>query len=250
MIRIVYPAASKFKYITQTLAKINDEGILAFTLDSMVAWIMSPDKTSLATLKAPSMAFDEYSVEEETRFTIRTDELNKIVKRATRNDDLIIEYSAEEQALIITLQDRKTGIARNFALPIIEVAPSELREPKFESTARLIMIADDFKQAIQDAKVVGDYLTFEADEDKLVVRSEAEERSYEWIMRVGDPLIELEVDEHTRSSYTRAALEAATKPTGAAENVRVEYASDYPMKIEFTFPNTEKLYLYVAPSLD
>ncbi|MCE4602117.1 MAG: DNA polymerase sliding clamp [Desulfurococcales archaeon] len=250
MFRVVYPAASKFKYITQTLAKINDEGIIGFTLDSMIAWIMSPDKTSLAILRAPPMSFDEYTIEEEARFTIRTDELNKIMKRATRNDDLIIEYRAEDEVLMVTLVDRKTGMSRSFTLPITEASPSELREPKFESTARFIMIADDFKQAIQDAKVVGDYLTFEADDDQLVVRSEAEERSYEWIMKIGDPLIELEVDEHTRSSYTRTALETATKPTGAAENVRVEYATDYPMKIEFTFPNTEKMYLYIAPSLD
>ncbi len=250
MLRLVYPAASKFKYITQTLAKINDEGIIGFTLDSMIAWIMSPDKTSLAVLNAPSMSFDEFTVEEEARFRIRTDELNKIVKRATRNDDLIIEHDPENQELVITLRDRKTGVTRSFSLPILETGPAELREPRFESTARFIMIADDFKQIIQDAKVVGDYITFEAEEDKLVARTEAEEKSYEWIMKVGDPLIDLTVDEPTKSSYTRSALEAATKPTGAAENVKVEYATDYPMKIEFAFPNMEKLVLYIAPSLE
>ncbi len=250
MVRIVYAAASKFKYITQTLAKINDEGILGFTLDGLVAWIMSPDKTSLAVLNAPAMAFDEYSVDEELKLTIRTDELNKIVRRATRNDDLIIEYSPDEQLLIVTLRDRKTGMPRSFTLPVTDASPTELREPKFESTARFILLADDFKQLIQDAKVVGDYITFEAREDALTVRSEAEEKSYEWVMKIGDPLIDLDVDEPTRSTYTRAALEAATKPTGAAENVRVEYATDYPLKAEFTFPNNEKLYLYVAPSLE
>jgi DNA polymerase III sliding clamp (beta) subunit (PCNA family) len=63
LFRVTYSAASKFKYITQTLAKINDEGIIGFTQEGLIAWIMSPDKTSLAILNAPTLSFDEYSVE-------------------------------------------------------------------------------------------------------------------------------------------------------------------------------------------
>ena len=246
--RVVYSAASKFKYVTQTLAKINDEGILAFTLDGLTAWIMSPDKAVLAVLKAPSIAFDEFDVPEEARFTIRTDEFNKIVRRATRNDDLIIEYNPEEQALAVTLRDRKTGIPRSFLLPVLEMGPPELREPRLDSTARAIILSDDFKSLIQDAKVVGDLIELEADDEVLTARVQGEEKEYVWEMRVGDPLIELEVDEKTISTYTRNTLEAATKPTGAAENVKLEYSTDYPLKLEFTFPNTEKLYIYIAPA--
>ncbi len=248
--RVVYSAASKFKYITQTLAKINDEGIIGFTLDGMISWIMSPDKTSLAILKAPTLAFDEYNIEEESKFTIRVDEFNKIIKRATRNDDLIIEYDPDTQSLLLTLRDRKTGVPRTFMLPIIDVAPTEYKEPKLESTARFTLMADDFKSLIQDVKMISDFVTIEAEDDTVTARASAEEKFYEWIMKVGEPLIDLEVDEKTRATYSRSALEAAVKPVGAAESVRVEYATDYPLKAEFTFPNTEKLYIYIAPALE
>ncbi len=247
-VRVVYSAASKFKYITQTLAKINDEGDLIFTLEGLIAYIMSPDKTSLAVLRAPVMSFDEYEVDEELTFTIRTDEFNKIVKRATRNDDLIIEYKADEQALQITLRDRKTGVPRVFLLPVIVQEAKEAREPRIEGHARFTMMTDDFKAMIQDAKIVGDVLELKADPEKVVAKASEAEKEYEWILRDGDPLISLDVDEEAVSSYTINALQVATKPTGAAESVRVEFDTNYPLKIEFTFPNAEKLILYVAPA--
>ncbi len=247
MFRVVYSAASKFKYITQTLAKINDEGMIGFTHEGLVAWIMSPDKTSLAVLNAPTLSFDEYSVEEEHRFTIRTDELNKVVKRATRNDYLVFEYDADERALKTTLTDRKTGITRAFLVKVIEEAPPELREPRMESTCRFSMLAEDFKHIIQDSKVVGDLVTIDSKDDTVVVRVTGEGKEYEWVMKLNNPLLELEIDEHTVSTYSRTSLEAMTKPTGAAENVSLEYATNYPLKAVFSFPNAEKLSIYVAP---
>ena len=246
--RVTYSAASKFKYITQTLAKINDEGDLIFTLEGMIAYIMSPDKTSLAVLRAPIVSFDEYDVSEEMAFRIRTDEFNKIVKRATRNDDLIIEYRADEQSLQITLRDRKTGVPRIFLLPVIVLDQTEVREPRIEGKARFTMMTDDFKTMIQDAKIVGDRLELDAKEDEVVARVSEAEWEYEWVMKDGDPLLSLIVEEEATSAYTVSSLQVATKPTGAAESVKVEFDTNYPLKIEFSFPKAEKMYLYIAPS--
>ncbi len=248
MLRIVYSAASKFKYVTQSLAKINDEGIFHFAHDQLAAQIMSPDKTTMAVLKMPPLSFDEYIVDEELALIVRTDEFNKVVRRATRNDDLIIEYDYDQQILLLSLRDRKTGLIRQFTITSTPATDFKLREPKIDSTARFHMLSDDFKTIIQDSKIVGDTVTFIAKPEEVIVKSEGEEKEYEWIMKEGDPLITLDVDEETTSTYTRTSLEVTSKPTGAADNVKVSYATDYPMQIEYTFPNGEKLVIYIAPS--
>ncbi len=249
MFRLVYGLPTKFKYITQTMAKINDEGILEITVDSVKAWIMSPDKTSLAILEMPSMSFEEFNVEEEAKFVLRTDEFNKIVKRATRNDEVVLQYNVEEQALEVELRDKKSGFSRKFLVPIIAGAQQEIKELKIETTARFSMMSDDFKALIQDVKVVGDILELEATPEAVKARAQGEEKEYEWIMKPGEALLDLEVDEEAQSSYSRQALEVATKPVGAADTVKIGFASNYPMKIEFTFPNGERMDLYIAPSL-
>jgi proliferating cell nuclear antigen len=149
----------------------------------------------------------------------------------------------------ITFRDRKTGITRSFSTPL-EQTSQEFKEPSIETTARFTIMADDFKALIQDLKVIGDVLTLEAKEDRIIARAQAEDKRYEWVMKIGAPLVDLEVDEEARASYSKQSLESATKPTGAAENVKVEFATDYPMKAEFTFPNAEKLVLYIAPTVE
>ena len=249
VVRVAHPAPSKFKYITQTLAKINDEGDIFFSLEGFVAYLMSPDKTSLAVLRAPITAFDEYSVDEEVVLRLRTDELNKIVKRATRNDTLIFEFEAGTDTLKVILEDRKTGMTRTFYLPVIVLEAKEIKEPKMEGKAKFILEADDFKSMIQDAKIVGDVLELKATENEVIASATGEEKEYEWIMKDGDPLLSLSVVEESVSSYTINSMQALTKPTGAAESVTVEFESNYPLKATFTFPNTEKLVIYVAPAL-
>lgn len=249
LFRLVYTSPSKLKYITQTLAKINDEGTFEFTHNGVRAWVMSPDKTSLAVLEMPMLSFDEYHVDEEMRLVIRTDELNKIVRRATRNDDIVIQYNIEEQAVEVELRDRKLGFSRKFLVPATTTGAEELRSLKLEPTARFTIITDDFKTMIQDVKVVGDFIEIEATEESIIVRSQAEEREYEWVMTPDDVLAGLDVSEAARATYSRSVLETATKPVGAAESVKVSFATDYPMKIEFSFPNGERLELYIAPSI-
>ncbi len=250
MLRIVYSAASKFKYVTQSLAKINDEGIFVFSPEQLAAQIMSPDKTTMAVLKMPAITFDEYLVDEELALLVRTDEFNKVVKRATRNDDLILEYDYDQQTLIVSLRDRKTGLIRQFTITSTPASDYKLKEPKIDFSVKFHLLADDFKAIIQDAKIVGDLVYFEAKPGEVVVRVEGEEKEYEWIMTEEDPLITLEVTEESKSSYSRAALEVTSKPTGAADNVKVGFSSDYPMQVEYTFPNGEKLVIYIAPSLE
>ena len=248
--RITYGAASKFKYIAQALAKINDEATLIVDSEGVRVWLMSPDKTSLAILKIPAISLDELDAEGETKLVIRTDELNKIVKRATRNDALTLEYQPGMDALRLVLRDRKQDIPRSFDLTIVDVEPSEYKEPTFESTTRFSMDASVFKIIVQDVKIVGDTVTFSSSEDSVVIRASGEEKQYEWRLVLGRPLADLEVTEPSEASYPRSTLEASAKPTGAAERTTIEYATDSPMKLEYTFPNAEKLFIYIAPVLE
>lgn len=247
--RFSYGAVTKFKYVTQTIAKINDEALLIASSEGVTIWLMSPDKVSLAVLRIPATSLDELDVEGEVKYVFRTDELNKVARRASRNDILIVESSPETGGLMLTLQDKKTGVTRSFYITSREEPSEEYREPKLEHTTRFTLSATDFKLIVQDAKAVGDTITFKSQENELRVLVSGEGKEYEWVMKPGAPLLDLEVEEPSESSYSRQVLESASKPTGAAEDVRVAFASQHPMRIEYTFPNGEKMLVYIAPSI-
>ncbi|RLG91470.1 MAG: DNA polymerase sliding clamp, partial [Thermoprotei archaeon] len=125
MFRASYTATTKFKYIAQTIAKLTDEAPFYATLDALEVRILSPDKTTLTIVKIPSIAFEEYEVDEEKFFVVSSDELNKIVKRGTRNDILIFELDEEKNQLKIIFRNKKTGIERSF---VIETKPRTMEK--------------------------------------------------------------------------------------------------------------------------
>jgi proliferating cell nuclear antigen len=249
--RVVYGRASKFKYITQALSKINDEGYMELLEDGLRMWLMSPDKTSMAVVFLPSHSLDEYTVETPgVRMTVRVDELHRIVRRAGRNDILTLELDPGTQSIQVTLTDRKIGVSRTFTLPLINMSGEEFRELKLQSTARFTIEASDLKLLVSDAKIVGDTVTLEAEEDVVKVRVQGEDKEYLWELRVGDPLLELHVDERAVASYSRSSLEIAAKPAAAADTVRVEFSTNYPLQLSFNLPGGEKMVVYIAPVVE
>ncbi len=251
MFKVSYGTASKFKYITQAMAKVSDEATLEVGPDEVKFWLMSPDKTSLAIFRIPAISLEEIEAEEETRIIIRSDELNKLVKRATRNDILTLEYDPSTVTLKLNLVDRKHEISRGFELTVIDTNAPELKEPSFDTTTKFTMDANIFKLIVQDAKVVGDVITFESTEnEEIIVSTRGEEKEYIWKLLRGRPLEDIEIIEPSRASYARSTLEASVRPTGAAERTRVEYATDHPIKIEYGFPNAERMIIYIAPTIE
>jgi proliferating cell nuclear antigen len=249
--RVVYGRASSFKYITQALSKVNDEGYMELLEDGLRLWLMSPDKTSMAVVLLSSHSLDEYTVDEPgTRMTIRVDELHRIARRAGRSDILTLELDPEAQSILVTLTDRKIGISRTFTLPSINMSGEEFRELKLQPTVRFTMESSDFKVLVQDAKVVGDTITLEAEDEVVRVKVSEEDREYVWELRPGDPLLELSVDEPSTSSYSRSSLEIAVNPATIADTVKLEFSTNYPLQLSFNLPGGEKMIMYIAPVLE
>lgn len=251
MFRLAYPKASKFKYITLALSKISDECNLEVNDDGVRLWMMSPDKTLMAVVSIPPLALEDFEVTNPAGLLIRTEDLHRVAKRASRNDSLRLEL-ADEGAGAVTaiLVDKKSGMTRSFDIPILSTSAMEYKEPKLSMTARFTMSSKDFKLLSQDVKVVSDTLVVRAVSGEVKITARGEGKTYEWVMKPGDPLVDLEVDEPSESYYSRSSMDIAVKPTGAAETVKFEFATNYPARLTFNLPGGEKMMILIAPVIE
>jgi proliferating cell nuclear antigen len=250
--RAVYPAATKFKYIVQTIAKVMDEIPFVATPEGLEVKTLTPDKTTMIVLKLPMTAFEEYELEEEKKtFVVPADELNRIAKRGTRNDMVELKLNEEQRRLEINFIDKKTGVVRSFYVPLREAIVEELAEPQVELTVTARLEADDFKNIINDAKIVSDEVEFSAYEDHLEVVAVSAQKKYTGIFRVGDPLISLDVrgTAPIRAKYSIDLLKATTKATSAADTATLEYGEALPMRISFDLPGNGVLIYWVSPRI-
>ncbi len=246
--RAVYPNATKFKYIVQTIVKLAD--LVPFTADEkgLRVVILSPDKTTMTILSLPAESFEEYEVAEgKVEFHLASDELNRVAKRGTRNDK--VELVAEPERFKMVFVDQKSGVTRTFYLQYKEAVAEPVRELKLDLPVMVRMLASDFKEILRDAKLVGDELVFSVEDGKLVVKSESQQKEYTNIMREGSPLISLSYpeDQEVVARYGLDALQAVVKATSAAEAMTLEFGKDLPMKLTFELPMGGTLIYWVAP---
>lgn len=246
--RVIYPSASKYKYIAQTLAKIADEIPFTASEGGLLVKLLSPDKTTMITLTIPSLAFDEYECSEETTFIVNSDEFNRTIRRGTRNDMLEMILEKEYRRLRIAFIDKKLGYRRTFYVLLKEGVVEKLPEPKLELPVAVRMISNDFKNLISDAKIVGDEIEFIATSEKLEARVVTPQKEYYNIMKLDKPLISLIVENgEVRATYGIDLLEATLKATSASETVTLEFGSSLPMKLTFDVPGGGTLVYWVAP---
>ncbi len=247
MFKALYPSATKLKYIVQTLVKVVDEIPFVATPEGLFVRTLSPDRTTMIVLEMPASAFEEYECDGEEKFVVSGDELNRIVKRGTRNDLVELALEREQKRLRITFHDKKLNVERTFYVALKEATVEKLSEPKVDLTAEIRMLTDDYKNIIRDAKLVGDELEFIVEESKLTVQSITPQKEYYNVMELDKPLISISCTENVRSKYAIDLLEATLKATTAADTVTIELGSGLPMKLTFDLPEGSKLVYWVAP---
>jgi len=249
--KATYASASKFRYITQALAKITDEAPFYATQEMFEACILSPDKTTMIILKIPSIAFEEYEVEGEELFTLPTSDLNKIVRRATRNDLLVFEYEKEKGLLRIGFRNKKTGVERSFYIEARSGALETIEELKLDLSVTARFLADDYKQIIRDLKLAGEEAIFHYKDAKLYILSRTQQREYRGEFVEGNPLSYLSstVDE-AKSAYSVGLLEATLKPIQSTKHVTLYFDTDKPAKIEFEIAGGGYMIYWIVPRVE
>jgi len=246
--RAVYPSASKFKYIAQTLAKIVDEIPFYAEPDVLEARVLSPDKTTMTILKIPSIAFEEYLCDKEEFFVVSADEFNRIARRGSRNDVVILELDREKRVLKFMLKDKKTGVERTFYLSLKERVEEKIPEINIQLGVSIRMLSDDYKNIIRDLKLIGEEAIFIYSENKFEVRGTTQQKEYHGVFEQDNPLILLTstVDKAV-ARYGVKLLEATLKAATASKNMLLEFDTDKPLKVEFELPGGGTLTYWIAP---
>ena len=250
--RAIYPIATKFKYIVQTIAKVMDEIPFIASPEGLEVRALTPDKTTMIVLRLPSTVFDSFELAEEKKsFIVSADELNRIAKRGTRNDIVELKLDEERRRLEVNFHDKKTGVVRSFYVGLREGVVEELSEPQVELNVTARMMAEDFKNIINDAKIVSDEVEFRTYEDKIEVFAESTQKRYKGVLVQGDPLLSLDVSGNTpvTAKYSIDLLKATLKAASAADTVTLQYGEALPMRLSFDLPGGGILVYWVSPRI-
>ncbi|MBD3164799.1 proliferating cell nuclear antigen (pcna) [Candidatus Woesearchaeota archaeon] len=236
-------------YLKDSIAIISDlvnEARFNISKDAVELVAMDPANVAMVMFKLLSSAFTEYDVKEDTELAINLNNLKQILRRAKANDMLTLELL--DNKLKIQL---KSNTTRTFALPIIELEDKEQKVPELKFPVRISMPCTILNEAVEDAGIVAESLTFEAEPKKLNIMAEAELSQVKIEIKEDGPVkIESDSGSKIRSKYSIEYLKKIIGASKLSENVGINFSKDYPLRLDYKEVDKLMLSFILAPRVE
>jgi proliferating cell nuclear antigen len=245
-LRFKFRDARVWRYMVSSIEKIIEEGVFVANSEGLSLRALDTSHVAMVDLFYPKDAFDEWNVEEEMTFGVSFKEFSKVLRRAQKNDELVLEV--EDTFLKVIFSEPSLG-ERTFKIPQISLTYEKLPEPKIEFTVRAKMFSTTFRDVIKDLEVVGETLIIRAPEegDKLIMESKGDVEQVEIELPLGGSLIELQVDSPDKSAYLIDYFSQMRAAAQAAESVSISYAEYAPVRVDMEYTGGGRLTFYVSP---
>jgi len=225
-------------FITEATFSFQKEGIKLIAMD--------PANISMVVLNLLPSAFTEFKVETPVDITVNLEGLKQALKRAKPTDNLAL--TLEKNKLKITIFGRST---KKFYVPLLEREGKERKIPSLDFMATAEVDANEFRDYIDDASVAGDAVSFEADKNMFGISAgDAGSKVEVELMKGNDALLQLSVADTVKAVYSVEYLKKMARTAALADTVTVQFAKDYPLKLDFKSLNKFQMSFILAPRIE
>lgn len=225
---------------------IKEEVSFKLTNDGMSLRAMDPANVAMVSFRLLVPAFEAYKLEGDMTLGVDMERLYNVLKQALPGDAVVLK--ADETKLHITYEGRSK---RRFSIPLLELNNEDRKAPNLEFSTTARITPNAMKQALSDAKVVGDSVVFNAADDVLKISATGDTGEVEVELKAdNEQLLALEVREASRARYALDYLEKMIKGSKLSNEVIVKFKTDYPIEIDYALKDTLMLSFILAPRVE
>ena len=246
-VKFVFPDAREWKYIIEGIATIVDEANFVASPDGLRLRALDPGRVAMVDLYIPANLFEEYNVEQDAKIGVRLDDLNEVLKRVRKDDEISFEVFGGR--LVITLAGR---VERRFRFPLLDVSGQELPSPKLNFTVAAKMLGDTFRDALQDAGLVSETVKMRAENENLWLIAKSDEGEVEVKLSVETgSLVEIDAKETAEANYGIDFLnKIVSKAYRVSDILGLRFATNMPLELTFDIANGGTLKYLLAPRME
>jgi len=240
----VEASAETFRSVFSVLTPIAGEVKLKADAEGWKIRAVDPAHVAMVDLELSRGAFDKYEIEP-LELGLNVERLLESMKSA-RGEEMVRMFLDDDNRLVISMD--------NLTLKIPLVDPSGFSEPKVPSLqlpVKLRLNSAELQKGLKISASISDYLTFNCEEDKLVMTS-SEDLSSMTLELKKDKEYQLEsYDKPSKSSFSLDYFTHLMKGVGANRDLEIHLGNSYPLKMVFDFAdeNGHAVYL-LAPRIE
>jgi proliferating cell nuclear antigen len=225
-------------FITEANFQISNEGIELIAMD--------PANISMVILKLLPSAFTSYNIQEPQNITVNLDNFKQAVKRAKAGD--VLNLSLDKNKLVIDIKGKSK---KKFFIPLLEREGKDRKVPNLEFGAVIELDANELKEIVDDASIVGDAVTLEANPDSFTVRAGDQGSKVQIdLEKDNQALVSMQVKEPVNAIYSVEYLKKMTKTSGLSDTATIQFSKDYPLRLDFKSLNKFQMSFILAPRIE
>lgn len=237
------------KYLKDSISIISElvnEATFKITPQAIELVAMDPANVAMVIFKLLPSCFTEYDVKEKMELAINLNNLKQILRRVKPDD--VLKLETEDNKLKLTLQGQTK---RTFAIPILDTDEKEQKVPDLNFGATIKTSASIITDAIEDADIVGESVSFIAQPDKLMISAEGDlSKAHIDIDRSEVTQINVHDMNPLRAKYSIEYLKKMIAGAKLADDVIISFNKDYPLKLDFKTIDKVALSFILAPRVE
>ncbi|MDA4126734.1 MAG: proliferating cell nuclear antigen (pcna) [Thaumarchaeota archaeon] len=238
--------AHEWKAIAAAVKTLVEEATFEANSEGLSFRAMDPSHVALVDLTLPNSSFSSYECDKPFKFSVRVEDLVKLVGRSETKDSVEIG-STEEDAIAVRLSN---GYKREFTIHLIESTAGAAPLPKLEFDVKAILTKTFLEKVLGDISVVADQVTIQASKEKLSFSGKSDVGKADISVAKNDAdVLELQVGADSKATYSVDYIIGILKALGGvADTVEVEYSAKKPIRLMLKLNDQgAKLWYFLAP---
>ncbi len=238
---VEFDSATQFKDILNVCSALHSDISMLFGTEGLTIKVMSDDSVAMVNFNAKKEYFRKYEVSSPSKISVFLDDIIKVLKFAKSGDGLIL--SSEEDKLYITILGKHK---LNFTVPLVNGDYTPATEPKLNFDSYIEINAGLLNDSIKAALSIDDTVGFILDKDSFTVYSKGDQKEFEQKFLLSDTpeITNISTKGKIESKYYGELLENLLSALDTDKQLKLYFASDYPLKIEYSFnDNASIVYL-------
>lgn len=218
--------------VTEVKIKVSSDGLGIIAID--------PANVALVSFLLPKTAFSNFEVANEEILGVNFDSFRNVLRRSGIGSSLILQ--TQDNILKVEIHDK---IKRVFNLALINIEEEEKVMPSLEFTCKVQMQSLDLNDAIEDCSIVADSCSFSISDEKFIIEAKGLHSTKSEFS--GD---EAKIEgKKGKGKYSLEYMSKFTKACKLTDKVIINFANDYPLKLEFPGDNFNLAFV-LAPRVE
>lgn len=244
--KLVLADATQFKDSISVISELVNEARFKITKEGIELVAMDPANVAMVVFKFLSSSFAEYEIDADQEIAINLANFKQILRRAKGND--VVTFEVANNKLEIEFKSAST---RRFSLPLLDFEEKQQRIPNLTFPISITTSSSMLCDAIEDADVVAESVSFIAEPEKFTVHAEGDLSKALIEIKQGDVAkITSESNARLRAKYSIEYLKKIMQANKLSDDVSVFFNQDYPLKVEYKVVDKLLLTFILAPRVD